>query len=227
MASRREPLRDHLLAPVLGLQHSAVRRSRIDAPLEPRFWAHCLRFTGPSDFGESNMVVHRWVRYSRLNSVCPSRSPGSEGSARDRRQADRRSASCRGRHASHSPTWPMARRRAPPPEHLPPHRHRTRAAAGGGEGPRRPRDVMATVHSGAYVPFLPSDGAAAGAEVPPGGPRVMARLDRTAGQQRRSRKAAATTTTARGRQTPHRPDDSPSPPPFSTPRRVRSGTERW
>ena len=43
-----------------------------------------------------------YVRWSR----------GSGRSARDRRPAvDRGPASCRGRHASHSPSWPMARRR--------------------------------------------------------------------------------------------------------------------
>ena len=54
----------------------------------------------------------------------------------------------------------------------------TRARSGGGEAPRRPRCDGDGVPSGAYVPFLPSDGAAKprGAT---GGPHVMARLDRS------------------------------------------------
>ena len=159
------------------------------------------------------MVARCWVRYSptpvgqRL--VLPGRS-GSGRSARDRRPAvDRRPASCRGRHASHSPTWPMARRRpchqsiyCSPPSHEGPRR--------GGEALGGP-DVMATAGLWGLCPISPIRWGPQRSRGCDRWPHVMARLDRTAGQQSFLRKAAATTDTARGRQTPHRPETPPSP----------------
>ena len=84
--------------------------------------------------------------------------------------------------ARHSPTWPMARRR-PCHQSISTHRHHMRGCKRGGRSPRQPRCNGPRRALWGLSGFLPSDGGRSGSRGCDRWPRMMARLDRTAGQQ--------------------------------------------